>query len=589
MKKVIIGFLAFIGALALIASFVALLIGLFLSVGEEGVEARVIVELDLEHGLVEYVPDEPFGQAMLSGAVSVRDVVDGLARAAEDDRVVGLVARLGNGPLGLAQIQEIRDAVFAFRESGKPAVAWAETFGEVGPGNGAYYLATAFDNIWLQPAGDVGLTGLMYESPFIAGALDKLDVSVQMDHRKEYKNAMNLYTQTKYTPSHREAMQALMDSQFEQITSGIAEARGFTTDEVRALFDHGSFLGQEAADHGLVDGMAYRDEVYKRLEDETGGDPDYLYLDVYLERAGRPNSRGKVIALVYAVGGVARGNSGYDPFSGSFVMGSDSVAAALGRAIDDRRVEAIVLRVDSPGGSYVASDSIWRQTVRAREAGKPLIISMGNLAASGGYFIAMAADGIVAQPGTITGSIGVLGGKLNTTGFWKKLGITFDEVHTSENSLLYNSSNDYSESEWALFQGWLDRVYDDFTTRVADGRGLSLEKVHEIARGRVWTGKDALEIGLVDALGGLTKAIAMAREAADIPEDAAIRVKRFPRKKTAFESFMDEGPSSSHDQVFESLKQVVIRMRPAVRAADSLGLLDDHDQVLRMTEVPALR
>jgi protease-4 len=307
MKKVIFGILAFIGAMAVLAVLVAGLIGLLLSMGEEGVPDVTVVELDLESGLVEYIPDDPLGAAMLSGAVSVREVVEGLTRAAEDDRVVGLVAKVGNGRFGLAQIQEIRDAVEAFRESGKPAIAWAETFGEVSPGNGSYYLATAFDRIYLQPSGDIGLNGLMYESPFIAGALDKLKINAQMDQRHEYKNAMNMYTETGYTEPHREAMQALMDSQFNQMVEGISESRGMASEEVRVLFDQGSFLGEAAMESRLVDGIAYRDEVFALVEEEISQSPEYLYLPVYLERAGRPGGRGKTIGLVYAVGAAALG------------------------------------------------------------------------------------------------------------------------------------------------------------------------------------------------------------------------------------------------------------------------------------------
>ncbi len=589
MKKLMIGILAFIGAMALLAALVVGFFGLVFSLGEEGVPDVTIVELDLENGLVEYIPDDPIGAAMLSGAVSVRDVVDGLKRAAEDDRVVGLVAKVGNGRFGMAQIQEIRDAVETFQESGKPAVAWAETFGEVGPGNGSYYLATAFDRIYLQPTGDIGLTGLVYESPFIAGALDKLKVEAHMDQRYEYKNAMNMYTETGYTEPHRRAMQALMDSQFAQMVDGIAESRGMEAEEVRGLFDQGSFLGEEAMEARLVDGLAYRDEVFALVQEEIGQEPDYLYLPVYLERAGRSDARGKTIGLVYAVGVVVRGDSEYEPLSGSYIMGSDSVSAALRSAIDDPKVEAIVMRVDSPGGSYVASDTIWRETVRAREAGKPLVISMGNLAASGGYFVSMSADKIVAQPGTITGSIGVLGGKMNTSAFWERLGITFDEVHTSANSLLYSSSRGYSESEYALFQGWLDRVYTDFTQRVSQGRGMPIEGVREIAKGRVWSGQDALELGLVDELGGLDRALELAREAAGISADEPVRVKLFPKKKTLLEALLDQGPSSSHEQVFQALGSVLVKVRPVFRAAETLGILDDRTGTLSMPPVEPVR
>jgi protease-4 len=214
---------------------------------------------------------------------------------------------------------------------------------------------------------------------------------------------------------------------------------------------------------------------------------------------------------------------------------------------------------------------------------------MGDLAASGGYFVSMSADKIVAQPGTITGSIGVLGGKMNTSAFWERLGITFDEVHTSANTPVFSSSSDYSESEYALFQGWLDRVYTDFTQRVSQGRGIPIEGVREIARGRVWSGQDALELDLVDELGGLDRALELAREAAGIPADEPVRVKLFPKKKTVLEALLDKGPSSSHEQVFQALGSVLVRVRPVVRAAETLGILDDRTRTLSMPPVEPVR
>jgi len=543
MKKAIVAILAFIGTLAVLACCLGLaflVAVLSLSGRVEGVPSNTVLELDFERGVVEALPDDPLAHLMMEDQLVLSDLVDALDRAAEDRRVRALVARIGGGGLGLAQVQEIRDAVLRFRASGKPAIAWAETFGEFGPGTGGYYLATAFDEIDLQPSGDVGLTGLVYESPFVRSLLDKLEIEPQMDQRKEFKNAMNFYTDRAYGEPHRRAMQELMDSQFTQIVRGIATARGLDEPAVRRLFDAGPYLGREAQEARLVDHLTYRDEVFARVEERTGSEPRRLGPAEYLRRAGRPHRRGPVVALIHGYGTVTRGRSAYSPIDGSVTMGSDTVAGALRAAVEDRAVKAIVFRVDSPGGSYVASDTIRRETQRAREAGKPVIVSMGDLAASGGYFVSLDADKIVAQPGTITGSIGVLGGKLLTRRFWGKLGITWDDVATSRHARMWTGTHEYGES-WPRFQAFLDRVYDDFTQKVADGRDLPLEDVLDVARGRIWTGETAKELGLVDELGGLDVAFALARQAADLEPDAPIRIKRFPPRRNPLELLLARG------------------------------------------------
>jgi protease-4 len=587
MKKFLIILLALIGALVIAGLIMAAGVAAITLTSKGGVSKATVLEIDFEQLIVEYVREEPFSKILFGKQLTTRDVVDALAKASEDERVVGIVARVGNGAMGLAQIQEIRDAVIRFRESGKMAVAYGETFGEVGPGNGAYYLATAFDEIYLQPSGDIGLTGLMYESPFISGALEKLGLAPRMDQRYEYKNAMNLYTETEFTEAHREAMQTLVDSQFEQMVKGITVGRNLDEAEVRALIDRGPYLGQEAVDAGLADDLLYRDQVYQRVRERAGDRADFLFLSNYLARAGRPNTRGETVALIYGVGAVARGSSEFDPLFGEGTMGSDTVTAAFRAAIQDDDVAAIVFRVDSPGGSYVASDAIWRETVRARDAGKPVIVTMGNVAGSGGYFVSMWADKIIAQPGTITASIGVLGGKFLTAGLWDKLGLSWDEVHTSAHSTMWTGTRDYSPSEWARFQAWLDRVYADFTAKVAEGRGMTQEEVHEIAKGRIWTGEDALEIGLVDELGGFHAAFRAAREAAGLEADDAIRVRVYPRPKSAFEILFDEGGESSEPsaQVAVALRLLEIA-RPAARLARRVGLIEDRG-VLSMEVEPA--
>ncbi len=567
--------LTFVGGLVVGLALVGLVVAGVRQILKPRVPARTLLEVNLEGGLLERMPDDPLAQVMLRSKPTLRSVVDALEKAGDDPKVTGLVATLGGGALGTAQAQEVRDAVLVFRAKKKTAVAFAETFGEFGPGNGGYYLASAFDAIYLQPSGDIGLTGLIAQSPFLRGTFDKLGMVPRMDHRYEYKNAMNVFTEKKFTPAHREATSKLVGSIFGQMVRGIAEGRKLGEDEVRTLFDKGPYLGQEAVTARLVDGLAYRDEVYEKAKAKAGKDAKLLFLDQYLERAGKLHEKGKTVALIYGVGGVSRGKDDYDPLRDSFTMGSDSVSAAFRDATEDKEVKAILFRVDSPGGSYVASDTIWRETIRARKAGKPVIVSMGNVAGSGGYFVAMAADKIVAQPATITASIGVLGGKILTGGFWDKVGLGWDEVHTSANATIWSTLKDYSPAEWARFQATLDRIYADFTSKVAEGRKLPKEKVLEIAKGRIWTGEDAKALGLVDELGGMTTALRLAKKAAGIPETEDVKLQVFPRPRSPIEQILagsreNSEPPAAATAVVRTLEAI----RPVARRLEAVGLWD---------------
>src|SRR5262245_48953345 len=348
MGKVLLRLLAVVGGLVVFVCVLGFFVFALFKAGKSGVAQKTVLELDLEKEIVEDVPEDPIAAVLMKDAMTMRGMVETLDRAGKDDRVVGLVARVGAAPLGMAQIQELRDAVIAFRASKKPAIAYSETFGEFSPGGGSYYLATAFDEIWLQPSGDVGLTGVILESPFARGTLDKLGLKPRMDHRYEYKNAMNFYTDKKYDPYYREAMSKLMSSWFSQISSGISEGRHLTEAQVRSLMDRGPFLGKEAQEAGLVDGMAYRDEVLANVKKKLGGGIKYLGLNDYRKRTNKLGGPGKTIALIYGLGAVSRGEGGYSPLSGEEVMGSKRVAAAFRQAVKDPSVKAIVFRVDSP-------------------------------------------------------------------------------------------------------------------------------------------------------------------------------------------------------------------------------------------------
>ncbi|GAA2418745.1 S49 family peptidase [Actinomadura vinacea] len=495
--------------------------------------APLILELDLTDGLVESAPADPLTALMSIRRNHLRDVLDGLRRARGDARVRALLVKVSGG-VGLAMAQELREAVQGLREAGKLTVAWAETFGESGRGTVPYYLATAFERVYLQPSGDVGLTGVALEEPFLAGALEKAGVQPRFGKRHEYKTMANTFMEKTYTPEHEESSRRLVDSLGEQVTAGIAAARGLTEDRVRELTDRGPLLAPEALEAGLVDGLAYRDEVYGEIRKEVGPldgtEPLLRYVSRYNRAHGlarRLPQPGKqdAIALINGQGPIKLGRSGRGgplPNQGP-AMGSDTVGAALRAAVRDDRIKAIVFRVNSPGGSAVASDTIWREVVLARKAGKPVIVSMGNVAASGGYYVSMAADAIVAQPGTITGSIGVVVGKAVINELLERLGVGLGSVAAGEHARMFSATKDFSESEWERINASLDRIYDDFTAKAAEGRGMSRDRVHELARGRVWTGADAKANGLVDELGGLDLALELARKRAGLSADAPVR------------------------------------------------------------------
>jgi protease-4 len=312
----------------------------------------------------------------------------------------------------------------------------------------------------------------------------------------------------------------------------------------------------------------------------AGSEADLVGPVSYLAGAGRPHRSGTTIAIIEGHGTVMRGASRYSPLDGSVTMGSDTVGEAFRDAVDDRRVKAIIFRVDSPGGSYVASDAIWRETVRAREADKPVLVSMGNVAGSGGYFVAMDADKIVAQPGTITASIGVVGGKFLTREFWEKLGITWDDVVSSEHSRMWTGTYDYGPNR-ERFEASLDRIYADFTERVAAGRDLPLDEVLEMAKGRIWTGEDAKELGLVDALGGIDVALRLAREAIGLEEDAPVRLKRFPRRRSAWEMLL---AGRSDRAAVTAMTRSLAALQPHMRTLKRLGIVEDPGP-LTMPEV----
>jgi protease-4 len=573
-RRFVWGLFAIVGAFVVLVVAVAFITIAFFPSARHEVPDSAVLTLNLADGISERGPTGPLAWASFGPEIRLRDLVQGLDAAGRDPRVKGLVARVGAGNLQIARAQEIRDAVLAFRETGKFAIAFAETFGEVGNGNTTYYLATAFDEIWLQPSGDVGLTGVLVESPYLRTALDSIGVTARIGQREEYKGAMDPLTSDSMPPPVRANLQRLVDAWVRQMAEGIAQGRKIDAAAARALIDRGPFLAEEALKEKLVDRLGYFDEVEASIKERTKEDPetDRMALGDYAASL-RPPADAARIALVYGLGPVQLTSSTAEPLFEEVVMDSDTVSRAIKDAIDDPAVKAIVFRVDSPGGSYVASDTIWREVARARTVGKPVIVSMGDVAASGGYFVAAPAAQIVAHPGTITGSIGVLSGKVVLSEMWSKLGIAWDGVQAGANADMDSANSDYSAFGWSRLQAALDRIYADFIAKVAAGRKMTPEQVRAIAGGRVWSGADARANGLVNELGGYAAALRLARAAAKIPEDAGVELVEYPPEERGFASLLRRMSGANSSQEVVRLVRLAELLEPVARV---LGpVLDD--------------
>ena len=488
----------------------------------------------------EVVPVDVFG--LLSGGTStVRGFVEGLEKAKRDTRIRTVLLLPSSLSLPYwAKVQELRDAVIDFRKSGKKVIAFLE-YG----GDREYYLASAADKVYLLPTSPLDLTGVASYEIFLRGTLDKIGAYPDFLHVGEYKTAVNQMTEKGFTPQHREMSESLNRDMYDQLVRGIAESRKKTEQEVRALIDQGPFVAEDAMRHGLVDELAYEDQLDDRspeLRDGTramrrfeGSD----YQRIRGESIGlRPRSR---IAVLYAVGTIASGKSGFDPLNGA-VLGSDSFVKQIRELRDDRSVKAIILRVDSPGGSSVASDVIWRELMitRDQKPSRPLVASMSDLAASGGYYISMPAQVIVAQPATLTGSIGVYMGKIALGGTLDKVGVGTETVTDGANADIYSPFARFEPAHRERLQAHMQDFYENFVKKAAASRKTTAERIDAVAQGRVWTGRQARERGLVDALGGLDEAVRIAKERARIPADEDVELVAYPARRSLFETISEQ-------------------------------------------------
>ena len=522
-----------------------------------------VLSLDLRQGLRDHSAGESvFGPS----SASVVNTVRALNRAKDDNLVKGLFIRANQFGMAPASSEEIRLALKDFKSSGKFVITHAQGF--EGTSIMPYRAVSASDELWMQDTTGFAVAGLRSESEFYGGVFEKFGAQPQFEQFYEYKNAANTYTQKGYTEAHREAATSYLTSLYDGAVSQIAEDRGLSEDAIEGILMSAPHSAEAALSAKMVDKMGHVEEAREYARKKAGGDT-IKFKSVKAYGAGN-NFSGDTIAFIGGQGPVVTGTSadGSNPFMGGGVtMGGDTLAKAFDDAAKDKRVKAIVFRVSSPGGSPSASDQIHDAVARAQEAGKPVIISMGVYAASGGYYVSANADKIVALPATITGSIGVLGGKIALEDTFAKVGYNIEGITIGGDFAgAYSADEPFNETQREAYHGQLEDIYEDFTGRVAEGRDIPIERVKDIAKGRVWTGSQAKEIGLVDELGGIMKAIEVAKDIADIKPDAKIHLKRFPRAKTTSEQLEELfGGSVEMSENLAAMSEVM--QLPEVQAA----------------------
>lgn len=545
--KIFRGLSTAIGAMVLISMLAGMIFGAIFQEQEEFVPEQMILTFRLHDGLEEIPAADGFFAGLGSlteRRLSVQEMIEAIDQAATDPRVKALSFSIEGGDFSIARVQELRAAIKRFRASGKPAYAFSPSYAEAGGGMGPYYLAAAFEQIWIQPVGFLTIMGFDAEMPFAAAALKKIGINPQFYQRKEYKSVMENIARENMSPENREMMTSILRDIMDGLVTDIAADRGMAPQAFRLAVDQGVFTDQEAVAAGLVDRIGHGDVLVSEVRKTLSGNPDDENLKLYgLNRyflnamADTVPENAPKIGFVHAVGNIVPRSDGGG--MGDGIIAADKTASAILKGVKDEGIKAIVLRVDSPGGSPTASETIRRAVERALEKKKPVIVSMGAMAGSGGYWIVTDATRIFAQPATLTGSIGVASGKLEASGLMEKIGVNWDGVQIGRNADMNSIVKPFSEDGDKRMQVMMDSIYAAFTDRVARGRKLTPEKVEAIAKGRVWTGRQALGLGLVDELGGLDAALDYAAKQVGAENRNQVRLVELPRKRTPFDRIFE--------------------------------------------------
>jgi len=558
----------------LVAILGVALVWMALGKGEPSIRDNSVLMLRVAGPLPDYSPDDPFKKVFGGPDQSLTGLVMQFHKAKVDKRIKAILLDINLSGVGWGKSEELRDAIADFRTSGKPVYAFIE-FGS----NKEYYIATACDKIIVPPPGELFINGLAADVMFFRGSLDKLGIYPDIYQIGKYKSAGDMFTQKQMTEAHRQYVNEMLDDLYGRYVNAIAQARHKTPDEVKALIDNAPYNAQQAKDAGLIDDQMYQDQLEGQFKKLLGyKDTDTLasvrgsdYRDVAPESLGL--NKGERIALIYASGEIGSGSSQNSP-SGDQSIGSDTLSKALNDAAADKSIKAIVMRVDSPGGSGLASDIIWH-AVEAANQKKPVVVSMSDVAASGGYYISASASKIIAQPSTITGSIGVVAGKPVMRGFYDWLGISNEYVLRGKNAGMFRETEKFSDDERAKFEEWIKTTYyRDFVPKVAKGRGKDAAYVDSVAQGRVWTGGQAKDKGLVDDFGGLDKAIEVAKQLAKIPADKGVERVIFPYPTTFIQQLLSGGGENSNTEVERQRAMLAAMPEDARRAFKYMQLMD---------------
>lgn len=573
-RKTVLIIAGIFAVLILVAIIGVALIWMAFGKSEPTIRDNSVLVLRVSGSLPDYTPDDPFKKVFGGPDQSLTGLVMQFKKAKVDKRIKAILLDVNMSGVGWGKAEELRDAIADFRTSGKPVYAYIE-FGL----NKEYYIASAADKIYVPPPGELFINGLAADVMFFRGSLDKLGVYPDIFQIGKYKSAGDMFTQKEMTEAHRQYVNELLDDLYGRFVNTIAQARHKSPDEVRALIDNAPYNAEQAKAAGLIDEAMYRDQVENELkkllgqkETDTlasvrGGD----YRDVSPESLGL--NKGERIAVIYASGEIGSGSSQNSP-SGDQSIGSDTVAKALNDAAADKTIKAIVLRVDSPGGSGLASDIIWRAVDTANQK-KPVVVSMSDVAASGGYYISASASKIIAQPSTITGSIGVVAGKPVMRGFYDWLGISNEYVLRGKTAGMFRETEKFSDEERAKFEEWVKKTYySDFVPKVAKGRGKDAQYIDSVAQGRVWTGGQAKDRGLVDEFGGLDKAIEVAKGLAKIPADKGVERVILPYPTTFLQQLLSGSSENANTELEQQRQMIAALPEDARRALRYMQLMD---------------